>query len=406
MILKNKDSNQDSVDYLSDLLARDFPEDKKRLIERELKFLCSGDKGEKTSAYYLDFDFGHKKDWVLIHDLRLEHDGDVAQIDHLMIGRMMDVYVIESKNYTYGVSINEEGDFCYFHNKKPISIPSPISQNERHISLLDRFLTDNNLLPKRLGMTIKPRYRNIVLISPTSRLTKPKSGLYDCTAVMKGDKFVERFNNDINDDTLSDALNLTKVISRDSLEKFAKTVVLHHKPITIDYIAKFGLKDDEKIEEQAAEYNSVPSCPVCEKAMVQREVKKGKKAGDKFWGCTQYPKCRGVINIEKDKEEAKESTEMEPTCPKCDGAMVKRISKKGKNIGNEFWGCQSYPKCRGVVAIEEVIEKVVETEPTCPKCDGGMVMRVSNKGKNEGQEFWGCKSFPKCRGVVSIEINS
>ena len=353
MILKNKDNNQSSIDYLSDLLERDIPADKKRLIEYELKTLYSGNKGEESSAYYLDFDFGHRKNWVLIHDLRLEHDGDVAQIDHLMIGRMMDIYVIESKNFTYGVSINEEGDFCYFHNNTPISIPSPILQNERHISLLDRFLNDNDLLPKRLGMTLKPRYRNIVLISPTSRLTKPKTGLYDCAAVMKGDKFVERFNNDINDDTLSDALSLAKVVSRDSLERFAEKVVLHHKPITIDYIAKFGLKDDEKVEENAADYKTTPDCPVCGKAMVQREAKKGKNSGNKFWGCTQYPKCRGVLDLEEVAEEVEELVEENPTCPKCDGAMVKRVSKKGKTAGNEFWGCESFPKCRGVVSIDE-----------------------------------------------------
>jgi hypothetical protein len=39
------------------LLERDIPDDKKVLIERELKNLYSGNKGKKTSAYYLDFDF-------------------------------------------------------------------------------------------------------------------------------------------------------------------------------------------------------------------------------------------------------------------------------------------------------------------------------------------------------------
>ena len=55
MLLKNKDNHKNVVDYLSDLLERDIPDDKKRLIERELKNLHSGNKGEKTSAYYLDF---------------------------------------------------------------------------------------------------------------------------------------------------------------------------------------------------------------------------------------------------------------------------------------------------------------------------------------------------------------
>ena len=68
MILKNKDDNQTSIDYLSDLLERDIPEDKKHLIERELKTLYSGNKGEKTTAYYLNFDLKKTKKWVLIHD--------------------------------------------------------------------------------------------------------------------------------------------------------------------------------------------------------------------------------------------------------------------------------------------------------------------------------------------------
>jgi len=349
MLLKKKDDNQDAIDYLSDLLERDILDDKKRLIERELKNLYSGNKGEQTSAYYLDFDFRESKNWVVIHDLRLEHDGDVAQIDHLMIGRMMDIYVIESKNFAYGVSISDEGDFSYFYNNKPYSIPSPISQNERHIRLLDRFLSDNNLLPKRLGVTIKPNYRNIVLISPKSRLTKPNRGLYDCTAVMKSDKFVERFKKDLRDESLT---SLVKVISCDSLKQFSKEIVLHHKPFTVDYIAKFGLEVVQQVEEVIAEYRTSPVCPVCSKEMVQREATKGKNAGNKFWGCSQFPKCRGVLTLDEEVSEVEAKTQAEPVCPNCNGAMIKRVSKKGKNVGNEFWGCQSFPKCRGVVAID------------------------------------------------------
>ena len=34
-----------------------------------------------------------------------------------------------------------------------------------------------------------------------------------------------------------------------------------------------------------------------------------------------------------------------PTCPSCGVKMTLRTAKKGKNIGDEFWGCVSYPKC-------------------------------------------------------------
>lgn len=36
-----------------------------------------------------------------------------------------------------------------------------------------------------------------------------------------------------------------------------------------------------------------------------------------------------------------------PTCPRCAQAMVRRTAKKGANAGQDFWGCSSYPRCRG-----------------------------------------------------------
>jgi ribosomal protein L37AE/L43A len=46
-----------------------------------------------------------------------------------------------------------------------------------------------------------------------------------------------------------------------------------------------------------------------------------------------------------------ETKENNHSCPKCGGAMVLREAKKGQNIGNKFWGCSSFPKCRGVLNI-------------------------------------------------------
>ncbi|QLC73835.1 restriction endonuclease [Pseudomonas sp. LPB0260] len=38
-----------------------------------------------------------------------------------------------------------------------------------------------------------------------------------------------------------------------------------------------------------------PSCPVCNSVMRKRTAKRGANAGNVFWGCVQYPKCRGTI---------------------------------------------------------------------------------------------------------------
>lgn len=40
------------------------------------------------------------------------------------------------------------------------------------------------------------------------------------------------------------------------------------------------------------------------------------------------------------------------TCPKCGDSMVQRSAKQGANAGNKFWGCTNYPRCKGIRAIQ------------------------------------------------------
>ena len=47
---------------------------------------------------------------------------------------------------------------------------------------------------------------------------------------------------------------------------------------------------------------------------------------------------------------AEEMPELEPLCPICSCEMIKRTARKGKNAGNTFWGCSQFPNCRGVIS--------------------------------------------------------
>lgn len=49
-----------------------------------------------------------------------------------------------------------------------------------------------------------------------------------------------------------------------------------------------------------------------------------------------------------------ETKEASPSCKKCGAAMVRRKAKNGPHAGNLFWACSTFPKCRQVVAITEV----------------------------------------------------
>lgn len=45
------------------------------------------------------------------------------------------------------------------------------------------------------------------------------------------------------------------------------------------------------------------------------------------------------------------ATDDVPVCPTCGGAMVRRVAKRGGSAGNAFWGCSSYPRCKGTRAV-------------------------------------------------------
>jgi len=46
-----------------------------------------------------------------------------------------------------------------------------------------------------------------------------------------------------------------------------------------------------------AEINAPPFCPLCGKAMVMRTARRGQNVGNKFWGCPDYPGCRGTRDV-------------------------------------------------------------------------------------------------------------
>jgi len=58
-----------------------------------------------------------------------------------------------------------------------------------------------------------------------------------------------------------------------------------------------------------------------------------------------------ISSVQKNQQVSKSDNEIQvPTCPKCGSEMKLRIAKKGKYAGQEFWGCSNFPDCRGILA--------------------------------------------------------
>lgn len=260
MIIKHADDKTPQIATLEALRARpNVSGEVRQRIEREIRNIGAGIKGEKEAAYEIDFHFGASKNYVVIHDLRIECDGRVAQIDHLVIGRFLDMWVCETKNFCEGIAINEHGECSRFFNNRPYGMASPFEQNSKHIMVLKSlFKTGAVALPKRMGFTIKPKMHGVVLVSSEARISRPKSKIAGVETIVKSDQFssmVEKTNELDNSPLL-----LTKVIGVGTLENLGYAIAAQHKPVEFDWAAKFGLSgmEAEEMADAATLVRTIP----------------------------------------------------------------------------------------------------------------------------------------------------
>ncbi len=96
---------------------------------------------------------------------------------------------------------------------------------------------------------------------------------------------------------------------------------------------------------------------ICEKCGRRMVIKTGRYG--KFIACPGYPECKNIKKL---------VTENGADCPKCDGKVVVKKTKKGR----VFYGCSNYPNCDFVSWDEPTKEK-------CPKCGKTLLKK---KGKH------------------------
>src|SRR5688572_1349726 len=109
MQIKAADNRHEQIAQLTALLARrDLQRSTRELIEREIRAIKTGQRGEADAAYHIEFYARGNPDMMTLHDLRLQCNGRVAQIDHLIVTRSFEFWVCESKRFGDEVAINEQ----------------------------------------------------------------------------------------------------------------------------------------------------------------------------------------------------------------------------------------------------------------------------------------------------------
>ena len=115
--------------------------------------LDAGIKQEHDVAFYLRRAYKNSEQVMVLNDLRIDHDGESAQIDHLIV-YTYGFIVVESKSIRGAVKVNEYGEWTRSYKDQWSGMPSPIKQAELQLKLLKQYLCANTekVIGKFLGI--------------------------------------------------------------------------------------------------------------------------------------------------------------------------------------------------------------------------------------------------------------
>ena len=229
MLLKSADDKSKRLALLEDLQqSHALNADQKKWLQDELFRLKAGIQGERDAAHYLNTYFKGGENHVILHDLRFVVDGETAQIDHLIINKAFGFYLLETKNYSGNLVINEHGEFTAVYGDNRFGIPSPIEQSMRHEKLL-------RLLLEKLGITGRvqkqPNFFHVVMLHPKAIITRPAANAFNTRNVIKADQFPSWHKEFV--DGLGTGIVLKAILnmrSLDTIQEWGDKLCRQHQP--------------------------------------------------------------------------------------------------------------------------------------------------------------------------------
>lgn len=210
--------------------------------------------------------FLSKDKYHLIKNVTLPTKDGTTQMDHILVSQY-GVFVIETKNmkgWIFGSSNQKQWTQKIFkHSSK---FQNPIHQNYKHIKTLESCL----------NIPLESIFSVIVFVGDsTFKTAMPRNVTYAAGCI----KYVKSINAEIlTQKQVHDVINTIKSGRLQPSIKTNREHVAHVKQI-------INSKKSDK------------ACPKCGSDMVIRESKNGASAGNKFWGCTTFPKCRAIAKI-------------------------------------------------------------------------------------------------------------
>lgn len=267
IFLKETSDLDKQINALQELMPKLNQEGQAKLTQ-DLKFLEYGTIGEKNIAFELKN--SHMPMYIL-RDIYLVHEGLSAQIDYLVVTKKH-IYIIECKNLYGNIEINASGDFIRsmtFGNKTvKEGIYSPITQNQRHLELLNQIRRDkqsNGVMKLIYNIVANSMYKTVVVLANPKTVVNMKFANKEVkNQVIRADQLI-KYIKDENDKCKVDDM------SDDTMRNWAESFIRMHINKIEDYSQKYAAY-------QMAETEIINNQIITDKFIDEAELYKALKA--------------------------------------------------------------------------------------------------------------------------------
>ncbi len=252
---------QKQIDLLNDLLKKSNSDAQMKLIKSDLAKLKNGYISEKDNAYLLDFELKDSKNIVVLHDIRIEHNDRVAQIDHILISRL-EVTVLESKSFSGNLTSKDDGSLLVAYGKNKTRYPNPIEQNRRHVQVLQNLINDKFNLQTNTKLFGGLIFDAKVLINPKTTITNRKLP----NGFERADSYLTKREKDIDNMSAIKILSMaSRIMTIGKVKELGEFLIQNNKPKSYDYKNKYRIKISQKNEKYEVKYK----CTKCESQNLQ-----------------------------------------------------------------------------------------------------------------------------------------
>lgn len=245
-----------------------------KLTERELKLVqLFGRKGKVLRNVYLPKD-----------------NGETSELDVIFITQK-GIFVFESKNYSGWIFGDEKSKnwTSMLPNRQKNQFYNPIMQNRTHLRWMKQFVGDDIPLFSIIVFSERCELKKVTVYSEDIKVIK-RDRTYAAVRDI-WDKSPDAVSGDKIDELYTKLKELTNV---DAAIKAAHVENIQKKYKKNDDVAKVEAKNTEVQADEGVDL----ICPKCGNKLVLRLAKKGDNAGNKFYGCSSFPKCRYIQNIQ------------------------------------------------------------------------------------------------------------